>query len=141
MTRINLVPPNELMDQHLIAEYREITMVPAALKRSLKSKSVNYDVSKIKQRIPSNFTLNQGHVRFFYDKGLYLSKRYDQLIEEMKRRGMNPDSSRQFPVEIFQDELYNDWVPSYNDLEIVRERINLRISEKPSWYRKTGYQK
>ena len=38
MTRINLVNPSELKDQHLIAEYREITMIPAALNRTLNSK-------------------------------------------------------------------------------------------------------
>ena len=30
MTRINIVEPSELTDQHLIAEYREITMVPGS---------------------------------------------------------------------------------------------------------------
>ena len=34
MTRINLVPPEELMDQHLFAEFREIKMV--SLRRGLK---------------------------------------------------------------------------------------------------------
>ena len=37
MTRINLVPPEELSDQHLVAEYREIFMVGSSLQRSLKS--------------------------------------------------------------------------------------------------------
>ena len=69
MTRINIVPVKELMDQHLIAEYREITMVPASLSRTLASKK-GLDYSKI----PKNYTLNRGHVYFFYDKGLYLSK-------------------------------------------------------------------
>lgn len=35
MTRINLVPPSELMDQHLFAEFREIKMVPRSLHRSI----------------------------------------------------------------------------------------------------------
>ena len=35
MTRINLVPPEELTDQHLFAELREIKMVPRSLARSL----------------------------------------------------------------------------------------------------------
>ena len=38
MTRINLVPPSELTDQHLIAEYREIFMVAGSLRRTLLSK-------------------------------------------------------------------------------------------------------
>jgi deoxyribonuclease (pyrimidine dimer) len=37
MTRINLLPPEELSDQHLIAEYREIFMFGSSLQRSLKS--------------------------------------------------------------------------------------------------------
>lgn len=37
MTRINLVPPEELMDQHLFAEFREIKMVPKSLRRSLQA--------------------------------------------------------------------------------------------------------
>ena len=38
MTRINLVNPRELSDQHLVAEYREIFMVGSSLQRSIKSK-------------------------------------------------------------------------------------------------------
>jgi len=62
MTRINIIPVKELFDQHLIAEYREIIMVPAALSRTLKSK-VGFDESKIEDR----YTLNKGHVYLFYN--------------------------------------------------------------------------
>ena len=72
MTRINLVEPGELSNQHLVAEYREIFMVGSALQRSLKSKNWK----KIKQNLPKEFTLNVGHVKFFYNKGKYLYKRY-----------------------------------------------------------------
>jgi deoxyribonuclease (pyrimidine dimer) len=79
MTRINIVPLEELMDQHLIAEYREITMVPASIVRTLSSKKgVDY------KKILKSFTLNEGHVYFFYDKGFYLSKRYKLLVIEIK---------------------------------------------------------
>ena len=70
MTRINLVPPEELSDQHLVAEYREIFMVGSSLQRSLRPP--NWE--KTKESIPKKFTLNKGHVKFFYDKGKYLSK-------------------------------------------------------------------
>lgn len=128
MTRINLVPPSELTNRHLIAEYREIFMVPAALKRTLRSKR-GYD----SKRIPKNFTLNTNHVTFFYDKLGYLYKRYNLLIEEMKNRGMNPDPSRLFPMDC-PKENYGDWIPSEDDMNIVRERIALRISQKPWLY-------
>jgi len=133
MTRINIVSPSELMDQHLIAEYREITMVPASLKRTLASK-----VGLNPKKISDTYTLNGGHVYFFYDKGKYLAERYQALITEMKGRGFNPDSNRLFPVDIFKDNgLYNDWTPSPYEYKIIRERLDLRISQKPDWYRKT----
>jgi deoxyribonuclease (pyrimidine dimer) len=64
MTRINIIPVEELMDQHLIAEYREITMAPVILARTLSSKT-GLDYKKISK----SYTLNKGHVYFFYDKG------------------------------------------------------------------------
>ena len=135
MTRINIIPPEELMDQHLVAEYRELFMVGSSLVRSLRSP--NWE--KNKKSLPKKFTLNKGHVSFFYDKGLYLHLRYKQLIHEMKLRGMNPDPTRKFKREQWPDELYNDWLPTKEDQAIVRERISLRISQKPEWYRKTEY--
>ena len=136
MTRINIIPVSELHDQHLIAEYREITMVPAALNRTLKSKA-GLDRKKISKR----FTLNSGHVYFFYDKGLYLDKRYTEIVSEMKSRGFNPDSNRVFPIEIFKDnDLYNDWTPTIEDQKLIRQRIQERINSKPDWYRKTSYE-
>ena len=54
MTRINLVPPSELTDQHLIAEYREIFMVAGSLRRTLISNS-GYNESKV----PKKYTLNK----------------------------------------------------------------------------------
>ena len=97
MTRINIVPTEELMDQHLIAEYREISMIPASLKRTLASKTgLNL------KKISDVYTLNKGHVYFFYNKGKYLNKRYQLLVNEMKKRGFNPNSNRKFPVDIFK---------------------------------------
>ena len=110
MTRINIIPVSELTDQHLIAEYREITMVPAALIRTLNSKA-----GFSKNKIPAKFTLNRGHVYFFYDKGLYLDKRYLLLVQEMILRGFNPDVNRHFPKDVFPSELFNDWTPSFKN--------------------------
>ena len=133
MTRINIVVPSELTDQHLIAEYREITMVPGSLKRTLISK-IGYKESKV----PKKYTLNTGHVYFFYNKGKYLYKRYREIVIEMKLRGFNPDSNRKFPKDIFIDNnLYNDWMPTMEDYKIIRQRIAERIASKPEWYRKT----
>ena len=53
MTRINIISPSELTDQHLIAEYREIFMVAGSLKRTLISKS-----GFVESKVPKNYTLN-----------------------------------------------------------------------------------
>ena len=133
MTRINIVSPNELTDQHLIAEYREIFMVAGSLNRTLNSKT-GYKKSKV----PKRYTLNSGHVYFFYDKGRYLNNRYKELVKEMKRRGFKPDPNRTFPKKVFVDnDLYNDWMPRVEDTKIIRQRIQERINSKPDWYRKT----
>ena len=132
MTRINIIPVSELYDQHLIAEYREITMVPAALNRTLKSK-IGLDKNKISQQ----YTLNKGHVYFFYNKGEYLQIRYNEIIAEMKKRNFKPDPGRKFPINIFIDNnLYHDWTPTKEDYKIIRERISQKITMKPNWYRK-----
>ena len=131
MTRINIVEPKELTDQHLVAEYREIFMVGSALQRSLKSKS--WDVNSI----PKRYTLNKGHVKFFYDKGEYLFKRYDDIRGEMLSRGMNPDPTRVFKTHQWPKSLYKDWTPEKSDYKIIRKRIQERIAQKPDWYRKT----
>ncbi len=131
MTRINLVNPRELSDQHLVAEYREIFMVGSSLQRSIKSKNW----LKTKNNIPDEFTLNKGHVTFFYNKGMYLDKRYSLLVKEMKRRGMNPDPKRKFKKSQWPKYLYNDWKPKNKDLKIIRKRIEEKINLKPDWYR------
>ena len=50
-------------------------MVEASLRRTLLSKN-GYNESKV----PKKYTLNKGHVYFFYNKGKYLHKRYLDLI-------------------------------------------------------------
>ena len=133
MTRINIIDVSELTDQHLIAEYREITMVPGSLRRTLVSK-IGYQES----RVPKRYTLNNGHVYFFYNKGKYLYKRYQELINEMKNRGFNPDPNRKFPIDVFKNNgLYKDWIPTMEDYKIIRQRIEEKIAMKPNWYRKT----
>jgi|TARA_B110000444_G_scaffold213268_1_gene210014 deoxyribonuclease (pyrimidine dimer) len=132
LTRINIVPVEELTDQHLMAEYREIFMIGSALQISLKSK--NWDP----KRIPDKFTLNTGHVTFFYDKGQYLYKRYQQIQKELTKRNFNLDKSRLFKVTQFPTEYYNDWEPTKEDQAIVWQRIEERIQQKPEWYRHYG---
>ena len=129
MTRINLVPTEELSDQHLVAEWNEISHVPAALKRSLNAKKPNIT-------IPEKFKLGAGHVMFFYNKGKYLHKRHEELRAECLRRGIKADPDRHaIREEQFPPEYWNDWDPTDQDLLVIRQRIQERINQKPEWYR------
>jgi deoxyribonuclease (pyrimidine dimer) len=131
MTRINLVDPLELTDQHLIAEYRETRLLTANMRRSFSLTGYNKD------KIPKQFTLNTGHVNFFKDKGKYIANRYQLLISEMRTRGFEPQYLT-IDTSVWPSQCFNDWQPSERDLDVVRERINLRISQRPGWYRYYG---
>ncbi|MFV9998078.1 MAG: pyrimidine dimer DNA glycosylase/endonuclease V [Arsenophonus endosymbiont of Dermacentor nuttalli] len=52
MTRINVIPPNELCDQHLLAEHRELTRIPNYIVK----KKGNVTLSTL-----SSYTLGKGH--------------------------------------------------------------------------------
>src|SRR5690606_22400725 len=113
MTRINCgITPAELTREHLISEHREIKRIPNCIskgKYSLKGQ-------------PSKFKLGTGHVKFFYDKLLYLKNRYEELYAECIRRNFNVtyygDAWNDVPKE-----LMNDYKPTDNDRSIVRDRI------------------
>lgn len=79
MTRINIIPPSELHQKHLVSEYREIVRVFALARKA------QHDMHKREQ--PSEYTLGKGHVIFWYDKLKFISDRYDQLCNEMHNRG------------------------------------------------------
>lgn len=136
MTRINLVPPQELMDQHLFAEFREIKMVPKSLARSIAARGVQ----GVLERIPSAFTLNTGHVSFFYDKGAYLVERYALLRLELERRGIN--FNRESELDPDGTMLATPWCGHYTAtpeaLHIIRTLIAEKIALKPHWYRYEG---
>ena len=125
MTRINLIPPSELTDQHLMAEYRELPMVMGSAKRSHPSTFV-----------PAvKYLLNKGHVKFFFNKRAFLLDRYQKLILELRKRGFNIDpGSREVDWSVLDKFPQVEWKPKSYDIEISRERITWKISLKPWWY-------
>jgi deoxyribonuclease (pyrimidine dimer) len=131
MTRINAgVSPTELHRRHLIAEYREIPMVPAALRRALRTRTP----AEILKGIPTDFTLNKGHVTFFFDKLTYLLRRYCEVRTEMLRRGYQPDDDRPSGFHDIPLVFYGDWLPPPEARELILERIAQRQAEKPHLY-------
>ena len=118
MTRINVgIPPAELVNKHLLAEHREIKRIPNCVAKG----KYNMD------RIPERFKLGKGHVKFFYNKLLYLKNRYIKLYVECVKRGFNV----QYYIGAWNNipkELMNDYKVKANDIRIIRERINHKLN-------------
>jgi len=120
MTRINLVPPQELSGKHLVAEYRELPRVfDLALFYYLRG-----DTSPI----PTEYVLGTGHVKFFYDKLLFILKRNNDLIDEMHRRGYHTSFPKRTieVLNMYPSSLQNDYVPTEEALALNRARIKER---------------
>lgn len=118
MTRINTgVPPTKLTDKHLIAEHREIKRIPNLISKG------KYNM----KGQPSRFTLGIGHVKFFYDKMLYLKIRYRRLYNECIKRGFNVQNYTSawdgIPLR-----LMNDYKPTRRATKLVKERIQERLA-------------
>lgn len=118
MTRVNAgIHPSELCDKHLLAEHREIKRIPNIVR------SGKADLSSI----PTEFTLGKGHVKFFYDKLLYLKKRYEEIYRESKRRGFEVTWYGE-SFDTLPEELCNDWDDS-SARSSLAARINGKLSK------------
>lgn len=119
MTRINCgIQPYELIDKHLLSEHREIKRIPNCIKKN------RYNL----KNIPEKFKLGKGHVSFFYDKLLYLKKRYEKIYKECLNRGFNV----QYYGDAWNDipcNLMNDYKETEYDSYIIRERISERLKK------------
>lgn len=132
--RINTIPVELLMDQHLRAEYLEIFgMMFTYYRRSILDRLSPFDWSKQ----PKKYTLGGGHAMFFYDKMAFVEKRWLDVRNECSKRGFatninSLDYSRVRPGHL------NDWTPDKEAMRVNLERIRQRISLKPSWYKFHG---
>jgi len=112
MVRVNLINPEYLADQHLIAEYDEILMLISHTKKY---------PPNIKTKIPLGYCLGKGHINFFKNKLGYLKKRHAELAEEMKKRGFQ--TNKQVDLTGISKELHQDYKPLEHDLKIIKERL------------------
>lgn len=128
MTRINVVPVTELCDQHLLAEHRELTRIPnGILSGKLK---VHYDDR------PLQYTLGEGHVKFFTNKTCWLLERYILLHAECINRKFH--TNYRWPMLGFRDQVWKsvDYTPTEQDMEINRTRIKERWPKNARYYGK-----
>lgn len=113
MTRINCIPPAELTDRHLLAEYRELPRVFRLARRCPDA--------------PSEYVLGPGHVKFFYDKLLYIYNRAVEIYWECKKRNFRISYEPFSWINFKASSLWNDWVPTPEAMSLNRNRINKRL--------------
>lgn len=132
MTRINVIPVDELTDQHLLAEIREIVRMPSYLEKSLNSKK-GFKMSDI----PKQYTMGTGHVKFFYNKFWWLKKRYLRLLIECENREFNISNTDSSIFDV-DERYFGGYCPTTEAMRINRERIHERIQANRDFYRYKG---
>jgi len=126
MTRINsAIPPADLCDQHLVAEYRELPRISGlAWKRATSTGK--------KVQAPLEFTLGQGHMAFFVDKGGFCAFRFGLLVNEMEARGFHVNFRTYRP---HPEGMNRDYEPTRREFDALSERIALRTPKKARFTR------
>jgi hypothetical protein len=130
MTRINVVPEQELSDKHLAGEYHEISRVFELVRKFLqRGGSIAF---------PAEYVLGEGHVPFFYRRLGYIAARYARLALEMRyrafQRGKESAVQMHVVLEIIQcardsitdERWWQDYIPTPYALEINRARLEER---------------
>lgn len=136
MTRINLIDPKELTDQHLFAEYREITRLFGQVKTALDK----HAAATVLAKIPPTYRLGAGHVLFFYDKLAFIEWRYFVLKAEVLARGFNitPKDDIAYFRKLIDGRFYQDYTPDAEAMAASVGRVIEKIHAKPNWYRYYG---
>lgn len=124
MTRINTIHPADLLDQHLFIEFREITRIATA-----------HRVLQNRERVP-DYVLGSGHMKFFYDKGLFLAKRLAALQAELDRRATVNYTPKTYKQHI--DGYHNDWQPTYAAHAANLTRLHEKLIMRPTFYTYCG---
>lgn len=129
MTRINLLKPALLTDQHLLAEHREL---PRIFGRAYAAFMAGRKV-----QASTSYTLGKGHVVFFYDKLQWLATRHHTLTLECVSRGFKvQQESIVAPSEVPSVA----WEPTAADVEVNLERLQAKMAAppRPDFYRHRG---
>lgn len=122
MTRINVVNPQELSDQWLLAEYRELPRV------------IKQDISIADA--PEKYKLGAGHVKWAKKHAYWTMDRYFRICDEMEHRGFKINNP---PMDLYH--LWNGKGETYQvtwrDIVINVKRLRAKYRLKPSLYRWT----
>ena len=136
MTRINLhMPIAQMTNEHIFAEYREMSRVPNTVIKRLHKTPLH----KLIKEVPKEFKMGTGHVKYFYDKLLYLKKRHYDLHDAVISNGYKLSEDlrnvwdQDLPIELMND--INPDKPKKILIDRIIERI---LSAKEGFYHYKG---
>jgi hypothetical protein len=129
MTRVNVVPVDELTNSHAFGEYKEILRPVSKVRNALAKYPNKWAFYKAyANKIPVDYTMGKGHESFFFDKLMYIAERYQQLCEWRKVRGYKytPISIEQI-LDGLPEFVLQSYTPTQQALAINRCRIAERL--------------
>lgn len=125
MTRINVVPVDELIDGFLQAEFFELPRVFVLARK-------HFDAGKTPDQldIPTTYRMGEGHMKFFYNKMMYLATRHYQLGIELLNRNIEPVQDPATVGCLLPPLIHKEWwgnfAPNMQDIQINRDRLQYR---------------
>lgn len=132
MTRINIVPPAEICDQQLIAEWRELTRIPNGIVAGKYIVDLKQIPERYTVRTEDNPDGGKGHMKFFFNKLKFLHRRYQAIMDELAQRGMPRRSM--WPVDSLNiwslQGLWGDYEPTPEAIALNRKRITEKFPKK-----------
>ena len=132
MTRINVIPVEELSDQWLLAEYREL---PRVIKQCINIKDA-----------PINYCLGKGHIKWAKLHSRWLMRRYQEITWELQNRGFKTNFPFYALYEVYEtkyyDKKYDNWYSiKEKDIQLNKQRLIEKYKIKPNFYKWTNSNK
>lgn len=130
MTRINIIPVEELSDKWLLAEYHEL---PRCIKQD-----INTDDA------PEKYCLGKGHMKWGKRHTIYLINRFYEIVNEMWHRHFHsnytPEDLEFYAFKNAKTEDLQDYIFDFYDTKLNRQRLIEHYRANPKihkWTKRT----
>ena len=129
MTRVNVLLPQVLTDQHLDEEWYELPRAFAAVYIL-----INAGVSADRYNVYNTYRAGKGHLRFFYTRCRWLKFRHMALYDELIKRRQWPDDKEALKIWAHASEIPTPWYGNWQVTPQAAERNLRRLCELDDVY-------